>query len=207
MSELRDLDRVFVIKQPELNAPTYLQQVYAQASLEIPVPLLTWEEEVDAWCGAYRALTAGANIVETRIDTAVFLFDLTAERVVLAYALSSAPLHKRDSGRMRRFPDVNVGVRAELGDQAFVADRGHFLGHASGGVLDINLFPHRRELNRGWSQEGKAFRAMEKYVAANPGVFFYQRPIYDDATWIPAQLEYGYLDRHLSWHRSTFANK
>ena len=90
---------------------------------------------------------------------------------------------------------------------AFIADKGHYLGHASGGQLDINLFPHRRELNRGWSDEGKLFRVMEKYVADNQGTFFYHRPIYNDALWIPAALEYGVLKKHKSWCVETFANK
>ena len=207
MTRKAELDRVFVVKRREPEALSYIERLYAEASLPLPRPLTAWEEEVDGWCRAYRDLTPGANIIETKIDTAVFLFDLTAERVVLAYALSAAPLLKRDTGRMRRFPDVNIGIKADLGDAAFVADRGHFLGHAAGGVLDINLFPHRRELNRGWTSEGKAFRSMEKHVAAHPGLFFFHRPIYDDTTWIPCALEYGYLSMQLTWHRATFANK
>ena len=81
------------------------------------------------------------------------------------------------------------------------------MGHASGGQLDINLFPHRRELNRGWSAEGKVFRALEKYVADNPGTFFYHRPIYDDDSWIPATLEYGVLKENKVWCVEAFANK
>ena len=84
---------------------------------------------------------------------------------------------------MRRFPDVDVGVNAVLGAEAFAADKGHLLSHASGGELDINLFPHRRELNRGWSEEGKLFRewnamprlilvrfaSIEPYMTTTPG--------------------------------------
>ena len=108
---------------------------------------------------------------------------------------------------MRAFPDGNVGVRRVMGSNAFLADRGHFLGHASGGVLDMNLFPHRRELNRGWSAEGRIFREMERFVAANRGVFFYHRPIYDDDSWIPSQLEYGVLVEDDGWWGGLFQNK
>ena len=108
---------------------------------------------------------------------------------------------------MRGFPNVNIGVRAVLGDKAFLADRGHFLGHASGGVLDINLFPQRRELNRGWSAEGREFREMERFVSTHPGVFFYHRPIYDDDTWIPWQLDYGVLVDDERWWVRRFCNK
>jgi hypothetical protein len=40
---------------------------------------------------------------------------------------------KRFASAMRRFPNVNASVRAVLADKAFLADKGHFLGHASGG--------------------------------------------------------------------------
>ena len=38
---------------------------------------------------------------------------------------------------------------------------------------DWNLFPQLRSLNRGWSKEGKLYREMETYVAANPGTMFF----------------------------------
>ena len=127
--------------------------------------------------------------------------------MTVACALSVEQLMRRDANRMRGFPDVNIGVRAALGDKAFLADRGHFLGHASGGILDINLFPQRRELNRGWSEEGKRFRAMERHVADHPGTFFYHRPLYDDETWVPDRLEYGVLVDDRTWWVEQFRNK
>lgn len=36
----------------------------------------------------------------------------------------------------------------------------------------MNLFLQRRDLNRGWSQQGKQYRAMEQYLADHPGTFF-----------------------------------
>jgi hypothetical protein len=141
------------------------------------------------------------------LDFAVFVFDHHDERVTLAYAVSVEQLHPRDVARIRGFPDVNFTVRRVLGESAFPADRGHFLGHASGGALDINLFPQHRDLNRGWSAEGKRFRAMERFVAAHPGTFFYHRPIYKDDTWIPALLEYAVLRDGSQWWTDTFHNK
>ncbi|MGQ0572141.1 MAG: hypothetical protein ACT4P5_21765 [Armatimonadota bacterium] len=108
---------------------------------------------------------------------------------------------------MRGFPNVNVSIRQTLGESGFFADKGHFLGHASGGILDINLFPQRRALNRGWSSDGRQFRKMEQYVATHPGVFFYHRPLYDDETWIPHSLEYGVVLDESSWWVATFRNK
>jgi hypothetical protein len=178
-----------------------------QAKAAIPESLGSWEEQVAGWCHEYAAIEPQVVISEIILDLAVFLFDHVAERVVLAYAISNSQLMKRDANRMRGFPDVNVSVRAVLGDDAFLADRGHFLGHASGGILDINLFPQRRELNRGWSPEGKRFRRMERFVAENPGTLFYHLPLYDDETWIPKTLQFGVLVDAEKWWVDTFRNK
>jgi hypothetical protein len=65
----------------------------------------------------------------------------------------------------------------------------------------------RRELNRGWSVEGRLFRRVEQYVAAHPGVFVYHRPAYDDKTDIPDRLEYGVLTADRVWWLKQFHNK
>lgn len=185
---------------------TALLELFKQANRTLPAPLAGWENQVDTWCAQYEVQFEGAEISEINLDFAVFLFDHLLERVTLAYALSVEQLLKRDTSRMRGFPNVNVSVQANLEGKAFFADKGHFLGHASGGILDINLFPQRRELNRGWSAEGKRFRKMERYVADHPGTFFYHRPLYDDETWIPASLEYGVLVGDVDWWLDTFRN-
>lgn len=78
--------------------------------------------------------------------------------------------------------------------------------HASGGELDINLFPQRRDLNRGWSAEGKRFRRMEKWVAKRPGTFHVHRPLYADESWVPAWLEYA-VWREGAWWVERFDNR
>jgi hypothetical protein len=40
----------------------------------------------------------------------------------------------------------------------------------SGGEFGPNIFRQDRSLNRGWSQEGRRFRALEREAAAIPGV-------------------------------------
>jgi hypothetical protein len=65
--------------------------------------------------------------------------------------------------------------------------------------MDMNLFPQRRDLNRGWSAQGKRYRAMERHLAAHPGTFFYHRPIYTDDTWVPAELELAILRPDNEW--------
>jgi hypothetical protein len=184
-----------------------LSKLYGHANRSIPTALADWEDRVSAWCDEYADEFVGAELSEINLNFAVFIFDQLLERVTLAYAVSAEQLMKRDTSRMRGFPDPNVSAERILGEKAFRADKGHFLGHASGGELDINLFPQRRELNRGWSEEGKEFRGMERYVAEHPGTFFYHRPIYNDETWVPQLLEYGVLEGDTQWRVETFANK
>ncbi|UCV01700.1 DNA/RNA non-specific endonuclease [Dechloromonas denitrificans] len=184
-----------------------LPTVFATIGSTLPSALVNWDDAVEDFIACYEERFGPSEVSTINVDSAFFLFDHGFERVVLAYALSTEQLTKRDSARMRGFPNVNSSVRRVLGDKAFVADKGHFLGHASGGILDINLFPQRRELNRGWSGEGKRFRSMERHVAEHPGTFFYHRPIYDDDTWIPSKLEYAVLRGGSSWWKDMFFNK
>lgn len=191
------------------DGSSYLTRLYSLAGRLLPSALQDWEEGVDAWCAEYQGAFARTRLLEVFLDTAVYWFDQSDryERVVVAYGISTTPETGRNTNRMRRFPDVNIGVKANLGSKSFNADRGHFLSHASGGELDINLFPQRRELNRGWSAEGKVFRRMETYAASRPGTFHFHRAIYDDDTWIPNRLQYGILKDDSEWWIEDFANK
>jgi hypothetical protein len=184
-----------------------LQSLFRRAGRPIPTALRDWDDRVARWHEDYLAGYLHAELSEINLDLAVFVFDHAFERVTLAYAISDEQLVSRDRNRMRGFPSATASVDAALGGDGFVADKGHFLGHASGGVLDINLFPHRRDLNRGNSPEGKRFRGMERYVAERPGTFFYHRPLYVDDTWIPESLEYGVLADDERWWAETFRNR
>jgi hypothetical protein len=86
-------------------------------------------------------------------------------------------------------------------------DKGHFIAHGFGGPVDVNIFPQRRDINRGWSEEGKRYRKMEQYVAAHPGTFVFSRPIFQDLTECPYFLECGYFDQELQLHVETFPNR
>lgn len=200
-----DLHRLIVVRPGD--GSSYLESIFAFISRPVPTALVDWEEHVDGWCDEYREAFGKCAIVEINLGSSVYLFDRTHERVVVAYGVAVSPANERDRNRMRRFPDVNVGIEAHLAEGAFPADRGHFLSHAAGGELDINLFPHRRELNRGWSPAGKKFRRMEDYVARRPGTFHAHRAMYDDETWIPAVLEYRVLKDDARWWIDTFTNK
>ena len=186
--------------------PVALSSIFDKVSASIPAALEDWNGQVNIWCADYSNKSAGARLTEITIDQGVFIFDLAVERVVLAYSISTKQLCKRDSSRIRGFPKVKFLTQSSHRENIFVSDKGHFLGHACGGELDINLFPQRRELNRGWSEEGKRFRKMEKYVADNTGTFFYHRAIYNDQTWVPSYLEYGVLRDHETWWIDKFKN-
>ena len=203
----RDVDRIIVVSPGD--GSSYLERLYALAGRAVPSGLDDWDARIDRWCDQYEARFESTRLLQVFVEHAVYWFDQgdRYERVVVAYGISKLPDATRDGNRMRRFPDVNVGVRANLGDESFDADRGHWLSHASGGELDINLFPQRRELNRGWSDEGKVFRRMESAAAGTPGTFHFHRAVYDDDTWIPATIQYGVLRDDLEWWVEDFANK
>lgn len=201
------LHRLIVVTPATDGQVPYLDGVFAAVGRPVPNALATWDDRIDTWCDEYRARFADSRILEVNLTTAVFLFDRTHERVLVAYGVATVPTRPRDRSRMRQFPDVNVGVGITMKERAFPADRGHFLSHAAGGDLDINLFPQRRELNRGWSPEGRRFRQMERHTAARPGTFHYHRAEYDDLSWIPATLEYGILRDDHDWWIDRFGNK
>ena len=112
------------------------------------------------------------------------------DRVVVVYGKSQASSRKRDSSRIRGF--LGKSMNEKWNDDT---DKGHFIGHALGGGLDVNLFPQSKEINRGLSKRGKVFRAMERYCYKNPGTFCFSRPIYGDYSWRPFMLEYGLLNK------------
>jgi hypothetical protein len=79
------------------------------------------------------------------------------------------------------------------------------MAHASGGGVDINLFHQDAAFNRGWSAQGREYRAMERYCARHAGTFCFARPIYTDDTARPAELEFGVLRPRTSSSSATFA--
>jgi hypothetical protein len=72
-------------------------------------------------------------------------------------------------------------------------DKGHMVAHAAGGTFGPNMFPQDRDLNRGWSSEGRRFRALEREIARTPGTFFFRCLLYADDTDFPAAIELGVL--------------
>lgn len=72
-------------------------------------------------------------------------------------------------------------------------DKGHFIAHSLGGGTQLNIFPQRRDLNRGRSAAGRLFIEMEKYCRVHAGTLCFHRPIYLDEGARPAALDFGLL--------------
>ena len=80
------------------------------------------------------------------------------------------------------------------------------MSHRQGGGYDINLFPQLASVNQGKSPEGQVYRAMET-ECVRTSLFCFSRPIYDDRSWVPAELEYGVLRTANTLDFRTFPNK
>ncbi|MGH7493673.1 MAG: hypothetical protein ACREOO_14950 [bacterium] len=164
------------------------------------------EELPYLWCDVYRNMTPHqTDICRFTYGTFEYIFDAfpinasvdvvsanqNAEARLVAVLGNSNPLNrKRDDSRLRGW----IGRTESFFGRRW--DKGHFIAHSIGGAVDgieANVFVQRRDLNRGWSAEGKVFRAMEKYCFLNPGTFCFNRPLYTDCSARPAFLEFGVL--------------
>ena len=122
------------------------------------------------------------------------------ERTIVAYGYSSKPQFERGIN------DINMRVDDQRKWADKETDRGHFIAHAIGGNIWVNIFPQRRDINRGASEAGKRYKAMEKYLLNNEGIFCFSRPIYFDFYNRPYLIEYGYIDRNFELIIEIFEN-
>jgi len=104
---------------------------------------------------------------------------------VAAWIVTPATISKRDVSYQRGFP-----LAADPGSSS--VDRGHLIPNLSGGEFGPNIFRQDRSLNRGWSQEGRRFRALER-EAAIPGAFYFGHLLYEDDSAYPMEIEIGIL--------------
>jgi hypothetical protein len=121
-----------------------------------------------------------------------YLFDLAsadglarADRTVAAWAVTPPRVARRDVAYQRGYP-----LQAWPDDQ--LHDRGHLIPHLSGGEFGPNIFRQDRALNRGWSEQGKRYRALER-EAALPGSFYFGHLLYSDDSDFPSEIETGLL--------------
>jgi hypothetical protein len=118
--------------------------------------------------------------------------DVSESRLVAAVGFSrpNSVSRRHDDGRLRGW----VGPTNKTFGAGW--DKGHFIAHSIGGAVDgleANIFLQRRSVNRG------AYRKMEKYCSANPGVLCFSRPIYGDPSARPVKVEFGVLMPDASW--------
>jgi hypothetical protein len=158
----------------------------------------------------YEHVCADCSLVQLAQSGATYLFDFAtaagagqADRTVAAWTVTPATVGRRDFSYQRGFPLPPDPDGAQV-------DRGHLIPHLSGGVFGPNIFRQHRPLNRGWSPEGRRFRAMEREAAARPGTFYFGHLLYEDDTDYPAAIETGLLraDKlHVERFRNRFPNQ
>ncbi len=141
----------------------------------------------DACVGAYYDAFPKASLVAFTHQGTEFLFDTDPEfnRTVLAVGHPKAPLEQRDVSYQRGYPLVETfGGRR--------VDRGHFIPYTSGGTYGPNLYVQDRALNRGWSREGRQYRAIERRAATSgPDSLMFAYPLYIDDTSVPGFIQLG----------------
>jgi hypothetical protein len=121
-----------------------------------------------------------------------YLFDSTpdgatdetrpANRVVAGWGSSNPARRVGDRRVLRGFP-LPRGLGRRL-------DRGHLVALASGGGENVNLVPQATRLNRGWSEAGRRWRALERICAKSEGVFLFVTVLYDDLSDTPSAFEF-----------------
>ena len=142
---------------------------------------------VALWCDDYAAANPTADLVSVDLresgSTLTYLFDIHLQRTIVAYGVPVFATNPRDSGRMAGHPN-SAGQDYH---------RGHLIAHSIGGGTDINLIPQLGKLNIGH------FRILEKRVRelARQGsnCLYFVRPIYSNASQMPAQFEQGVILR------------
>lgn len=154
----------------------------------------------------YQRVCTHCSLVQFTQSGATYLFDLASavdaeqeDRTVAAWAITPAAVARRDVSYQRGFP-----LAADPGGPP--VDRGHLIPHLSGGEFGPNIFRQDRALNRGWSDEGKRFRALEREAAAVPGTFYFGHLLYQDDTAYPMAIEIGIL-RDGTLHVDRFQNR
>jgi hypothetical protein len=161
---------------------------------------------LDAAGAHYERICPHSSLVQFTQSGAMYLFDLASaagaeqeDRTVAAWTVTPATVSSRDVSYQRGYP-------LAANPDSLPVDRGHLIPHLSGGEFGPNIFRQDRALNRGWSPEGKRFRALEREAAANPGTFYFGHLLYLDDTAFPAAIEIAIL-REDTLHADRFQNR
>jgi hypothetical protein len=174
---------------------TQLPKEYEGLVRDLAVPLVPAEVGnvlLGAVAERYERLFPDCSLVQFTQSGATYLFDFASsvgagqeDRTVAAWIVTPATISKRDVSYQRGFP-----LAADPGSSS--VDRGHLIPNLSGGEFGPNIFRQDRSLNRGWSREGRRFRALER-EAAIPGAFYFGHLLYEDDSAYPMEIEIGIL--------------
>ncbi len=167
-----------LIADLRLRLPTLWQRAYTAAALHTPNIIHVEYGTFDYICDSYSEVEALGEVA----------FDQRVRDRVVGVLGISLPMRGRRRGSL---PKGWVEHPEEIDSSG--RDKGHFIAHAIGGGLDMNVFSQARDLNRGLSEKGKVYRLMERYCYENAGTFCFSRPVYDDATSVPRWVEFGLL--------------
>jgi hypothetical protein len=137
----------------------------------------------------HRRGTGPGPLVEFDDGPVTFLFALAgtshADRTLLAVGHPETPREVRDVAYQRGYPLPDLFAGRPV-------DRGHLIPYTGGGQYGPNLFVQDRALNRGWSRDGRGYRALERAaVAGAPATLMFARPRYIDDTDVPGFIDLG----------------
>lgn len=159
------------------------------------------------WAAQYRERFASNSIFEVQSRGWAYLLDFAGEdadapqpdRAIGCCGLSDPPRLPREWAYQRGYPTPPANYHRPL-------DKGHMMPHELGGDVSQNIYPQDRALNRGWSAEGRRYRALEREAAARRGTFFFCKLEYDDESAFPVWVELGIL-RDGDFHVDRFRNR
>lgn len=152
------------------------------AAREATDPATAVDAMIDAAATEYRRIWADAELMVFEHRQTHFLFDTTPsrDRTVFAVREPSPPESARDVSYQRVYPLPDSPTGRPV-------DRGHFIPFTAGGDFGPNLYVQDRALNRGWSREGRQYRALERQaVTAGQGTLLAAQPHYIDDSAVPA---------------------
>ncbi len=138
-----------------------------------------WQAYMDRW--------PNGELLRFPFGGADFWYDTSDDssgresRTVAGWTRIPDTVQPRDVKRQRGYP-----LPPALTARGF--ERGHVIARASGGGLDVNLFPQAWQINQGRGLEGREFRRLERLAAASPGALQVTRLLWTDDTNIPTYV-------------------
>lgn len=150
-----------------------------------------WSMLSDLAGGQYFPTCPSVELIVFDHGPATYLFDTgsqaRSERTVFVMARPEPPAEARDAVYQGGYP-----LPERIGNRPM--DRGHFVPYSGGGLFGPNLFVQDRALNRGWSRQGRLYRATETRAVAAADAVLFARPQYVDDSDIPAFVDLGVVD-------------